>query len=183
MLLRAFRAMHQHPQNTYSICTKRPERLLEVSQRLVEFEGQLQLSAEVGRPYLPVAKNIRLGVSAENQELFDQRLAVLSEVNTPNRWAAVEPMLGAVRVTVRQQKKARLKWMLIGAETGRGARPIPLTECIELINDAKRLGIPVWVTTLGKKMFWRGEWLRFSGAWDEMTEWPADFQYQEDFAA
>lgn len=119
------------PQHTYQVLTKRPERMAEVVAQLVE-EGWQQA--------LPKAFNIWLGTSVENQEQADARIPWLLKTPAHVRFLSCEPLLGAVdlsawMVASGQYEKAEwmlakygssqpLDWVIVGGESGPGARPM-----------------------------------------------------------
>lgn len=94
--------MRAAPWHTYIVLTKRPERI---------------------RDGIFWGCNVWLGISAENQELFDIRWKTLC-MRTTNRplvrFVSVEPMLGPV--DARAEEWGRPDWVIAGPETGPGAR-------------------------------------------------------------
>ena len=183
-LLRAFRAMRATPMHTYLVLTKRPERLLDFSRRLVladGFRGEYLTTSETrGRPYLPLAGHVRIGVSAENQDLFDARLAVLAQVRAARKFVAVEPMLGPVRLTAKQA--VGLRWVLISGEEGKGGRVCQAEWIAALAADARARKVPAYVNQVGS-FFWDGnEPVPVTGtAGTDMAEWPAAVRIREEF--
>lgn len=67
--------------------------------------------------------NVWLGVSAENQEMADERIPVL--LNTPARirFVSYEPALELVDFTPYAQSTPAIDWLIAGSESGPGARP------------------------------------------------------------
>lgn len=133
------------PQHTFMILTKRP--------------GQAVLfHYACGWDY----PNIWLGVTAENQEQADKRIPLLLQVPAAVRFVSVEPMLGPVdlwryhhydpndmRVCPRPRniptRYKRLRWVICGAETGPGARPMKPEWARDLRDQCKAAGVPFFM--------------------------------------
>jgi protein gp37 len=141
--------------HTFLILTKRPYRMLDYFQYakansytyistsrheisseddLMNFMYQSISGLDItGRTY-PL-NNLWLGVSAENQVTFDERVTCLLYTPAFIRFLSLEPLLGPVNLyrtlqygqwdlnqdTSRTQK---IHWIIAGGETGSGARPV-----------------------------------------------------------
>jgi protein gp37 len=84
------------------LLTKRPERMKwvmeniwQLAEKFVHPDGPLGLTLEVGDWPPP---QIWLGVTAENQEMADQRIPILLQTPAAKRFVSVEPMLGPVDI-------------------------------------------------------------------------------------
>lgn len=66
--------------------------------------------------------NVALGVSAEDQHWADIRLNALYDTPAAIRFLSAEPLLGAI--TLRGATPAQLDWVIVGGESGPGARPM-----------------------------------------------------------
>jgi protein gp37 len=66
-----------------------------------------------------------LMVSAENQKWYDRRTRWLMRTPAAVRGVSLEPLLGAVNVDLVGLDGA-LQWMIVGGESGPGARPMEL---------------------------------------------------------
>lgn len=64
--------------------------------------------------------NVAIGVSAEDQQRWDERIPLLSQVPAAMKFASVEPMLSSIVADTDQL--AQLDQVIIGAESGHGAR-------------------------------------------------------------
>jgi len=62
-----------------------------------------------------------MGVSAENQESYDERIPELRATPAAGHFASLEPMLGPIEL-----RGPMLSWYIIGAEAGPNARPADL---------------------------------------------------------
>ena len=92
------------PNLDWLILTKRPENILAM---LPETWGDL------GWP------NVWLGVSAEDQETYEQRWRVLSRIPATVRFVSYEPALGPLTLSTIDIKP---DWLIWGGESGPGAR-------------------------------------------------------------
>jgi protein gp37 len=90
------------PQHTYQVLTKRAE-------RLPEFFATRA-----------VPKNVWLGVSVEDRKYGVPRIAQLREVNARVRFLSVEPLLEDVG----HLDLTGIHWVIVGGESGPGARPM-----------------------------------------------------------
>ena len=89
-------------------------------------------------PYLAAA------VSVENQATADERLPHLSRIRG-TRVIALEPLLGPVDLS----RHLPAEWVIVGSETGAGARPLDLRWAAAIRDQAKALGIPFFIKQLG----------------------------------
>lgn len=140
--------------HVYMLLTKRPARIL---------KGHAERFAEW--------PHIWLGVSVENQARADERIPILLEIPAAVRFISVEPMLGPVilsqgyvdylagwhtepehapgcngscyscPVPVQVQDDG-LDWVVCGAETGPGARPMELAWARSLRDQCQAEGVP-----------------------------------------
>lgn len=154
-IAQVFAVMAQAPQHQFQILTKRHARmrslvgdLLDGGQKLIEAapdEATAQVLYDAPWP-LP---NVLLGVSVENQQWADIRIPALMETAATTRFLSCEPLLGPVDLSrwlgVEYGETAEiwipemfaalndrvgpaggLHWVIAGAESGRGARPMDL---------------------------------------------------------
>ena len=110
---RIFAIMAAAPQHTFQILTKRPRRM----HGFVAGPSSDPKAANIGWP-LP---NVWLGVSAENQATADERIPLLLETPAAVRFVSAEPLLGAIDLDVHGPE---LDWLIVGGESGPGARPM-----------------------------------------------------------
>lgn len=95
------------PQHTFQVLTKRPEKMLEWCNR---YWGTTKY-------HIP---NLWMGISAENQEAYDERMPAFSEVNAIVKFLSLEPLIGPIDLTT--QRIDRIDWAIVGGESGKGAR-------------------------------------------------------------
>jgi protein gp37 len=98
---RVFSTMLATPQHTYQILTKRSERLKE-------------LAAELIWP-----SNVWMGVSVEDERVL-HRIDDLRAVPAAVRFLSCEPLIGPLR----KLNLAGIHWVIVGGESGPGARPM-----------------------------------------------------------
>lgn len=92
-------------------------------------------------------RNVHIGVTAEDQKAFDTRVPLLMEVPANVRWVSVEPMIGPV-VAGFHFGKPRPDWIVIGAESGRGAREMDLEWARSLKDECHRHDVAVFMKQL-----------------------------------
>jgi len=98
---RVFAVMRECPQHRFQVLTKRPERLAELAGRLCP------------------SPNVWLGVSVENAKYWS-RIEHLRRVPAKVRFLSIEPLLGPVGTL----KLEGIHWVIVGGESGHGARPM-----------------------------------------------------------
>lgn len=128
-----FATMARTPQHTYQVLTKRHGRMRslltsEVFRRWM-YDSLVALDREwINANPLPwPLPNVWLGVSVEDQKRADLRVPALLETPAAVRFLSMEPLLGAVDITpwLRQgEPRTSLDWVIVGGESGPGARPI-----------------------------------------------------------
>lgn len=135
-ILRVFEIMRQTPQHTYQILTKRHERLLD-------------LDSEIDWP-----DNVWMGVSVENFE-YTKRIAFLLQTHAKVKFISAEPLLGSLAESTSDQAFEimntldGLDWVIVGGESGRGARPINKEWVIEIRDACIGLNIPFFFKQWG----------------------------------
>jgi len=135
--------------------------------------------------------NVWHGVSAENQEQFDERVSWLISIpgiTTP--WVSYEPALGPLNCRSLVDLNcagATLAWIVIGGESGTKARQFEITWARDVIRQCRRFGITrPFVKQLGRFpvertdgfVTWPDVELRDRHG-GEMEEWPEDLRVRE----
>jgi protein gp37 len=159
---KAFAVMHQCPHLTFQILTKRPERMLEYfKSRYVQIAGLFTIY-NYGLVDWPLP-NVWLGVSVGNQEAT-KRISPLLQIPAAVRFLSCEPLIGPVSLDNYQLRG--LQWVIVGGESGRGARPMH----------------PDWARTLRDQCQSAGVAYHFKqwGAWVAKALHP-DYPPQSDF--
>jgi protein gp37 len=110
---RVFDVMDRASIHTFQLLTKR-------SRRMAEFTAQrYSRKPELGKKLWP--RNVWAGVSVEN-DTYTTRIADLQKVPASTRFLSVEPMLGPV--TLNASRLKGIHWVIVGGESGHGARPM-----------------------------------------------------------
>lgn len=151
------------PQHKFLVLTKRPKRMREYMGRVASCRAWPQNEI--------VYTNVWLGVTAENQRTADERIPELLNIPAAGHFVSVEPMLGPVDLyrwfppqcdghQVGEDEyghpeieqcdgycKPLIDWVICGAETGPGKRPMNLKWAVKLREQCVHAGIPFF----GKK--------------------------------
>jgi len=140
------------PQHTYIVLTKRPS------------------IAAIYFIQHPVPSNLWLGVTAENQQRADERIPILLQIPAAVRFVSIEPMLGPISFRWASWKPLSretstnhldglrmLDWIIIGGETGPGARPMH-PDWVQTVRDqCQEAGVPFFFKQWGEwipRLFW-----------------------------
>lgn len=123
------------PQHTYQILTKRP---WNIRSRLPEDWGD-------GWP------NVWLGVTAEDQSRADFRLPALRSIPAVVRFVSYEPAIGPVDWDKFPGLEG-IDWVIVGGESGPGARPFNMTWALRSIDQCKASGTAVFVKQMGARV-------------------------------
>jgi protein gp37 len=91
--------------------------------------------------------NVWAGTSVEDQAAADKRIPVLVQVPAAVRFLSCEPLLGPVNL--KGVKEGDLQWVIVGGESGHGARPMDLAWVRSLKDQCQSKGIALWVKQLG----------------------------------
>jgi protein gp37 len=150
-LAKVFSVMRKTPQHSYQVLTKRAERMR-------EWSGS--------KPWLSDASNIWLGVSVENKKHGVPRITELRYANAAVRFLSVEPLLERLgRIDLRS-----IDWVIVGGESGHGARPMQPEWVRELRDQCVEAGVAFFFKQ------WGGVRKHITGrlldgrTWDEFPE-------------
>ena len=125
------------PLHTYQVLTKRPGRAVAWWE-------------QVGRHQLhDWPANIWIGTSVENQK-YAPRLTVLDRIPAPVRFVSAEPLIAPVDL---RPWLDRLQWVIVGGESGPGARDMSPVWAERIRDDCARAGVAFFM----KQMARRGE--------------------------
>ena len=187
-----FYVMSATPRHTYQILTKRHERM----RRYLSFRGPGYFyNTDSGNPSAWPLPNVWLGVSVENQAMADERIPLLLSTPAAVRFISAEPLLGPINlwpyVCTRSSVddgitpmvgSPRLDWVIVGGESGSGARPCAVRWIRKVMQDCRPAGVPVFVKQLGRIPYWDRDdttlYLRDRKGGDP-SEWPADLRVRE----
>lgn len=125
------RVMSAAKWHTYQVLTKRAERLQWLLNKKLNFAAE--------------QNHIWWGVSVEDKEYGVPRIAQLRNANAAIRFLSIEPLLeelGNIELN-------GIHWVIVGGESGPGARPIAKEWVIDLRNQCKRGGVPFFFKQWG----------------------------------
>lgn len=121
------------------------------------------------------AANVWLGTSCEDSQRFEERANRIME--WPIKFLSCEPLLGPLPIG---ELCGRGWWVILGGESGAGARPCKVEWIEQAIYECQIYGIPCFVKQLGSFAVYRGERLKLSdkkgGDW---SEWPEHLRVRE----
>ena len=201
------------PWHTYQILTKRPERMLEIMSAFRELED-VAVRSIVGAAMhqtgaYPVCQvdwdawpleNVWLGVSIESQDHLD-RWTALRDTPAAVRFISYEPALGPLDIFAHlhgpggtcDREHHKLDWLIVGGESGPGARPCDVRWIRSIIKQCREAGVACFVKQLGPRPLIEQEdvfapphveehppieW-RIGGKGDDPEIWPEDLRVRE----
>lgn len=127
-IARVFNAMASSPQHTYQVLTKRPGRMASVVRQL--------------RPDpLP---HVWLGTSIE-LDRYAWRADKLRETPADVRFLSLEPLLGPLP----SLDLSAVDWVIVGGESGHGARPLDPQWVREVRDRCAEAGVPFFFKQMG----------------------------------
>jgi protein gp37 len=147
-----FDVMERCPQHTFQVLTKREERM-----RIFM----------AGRALLP---NVWLGVSVEDRARKN-RIEALRSTRAAVRFLSIEPLIediGALDLT-------DVDWVIVGGESGPGARPFRLKWARSVKEQCKAAGVPFFMKQFGSN----SDCACMDTKGGEPAEWPAEFRVRE----
>jgi protein gp37 len=139
-----FAVMAATPHHTYQVLTKRPGRMRSLLAR-PDFEAvtcDRWLSfARCGSDWVWPLPNVWLGCSVEDQKWANVRIPLLLDTPAVVRFVSCEPLLGPVDLQAADKDAlvdGGLDWIIIGGESGRGARRMELAWAASLVEQGHR---------------------------------------------
>jgi protein gp37 len=142
-----FRTMSQAKQHCFQVLTKRSQRLRKMSSSLIWTE------------------NTWAGVSVENSDYLS-RIDDLRQTAASVKFLSLEPLLAPLA----DLDLRGIDWVIVGGESGPGARPMKKEWVIDIRNQCERAGIPFFFKQWGginKKK--KGRLLE-GKTWDDMPK-------------
>jgi protein gp37 len=173
--------------------------------------GRASQIAAFNEPRWPLS-NVWLGISAEDQQRADERIPLLVDTPAAVRFVSYEPALAAVDFTNIKVDGSRtasgfagrfsinfkrsdmsdrpiINWVIVGGESGPGARPFNVAWAESTIMQCKAAGVACFVKQLGANPFLEREAAgafvpdyeysfadKKGGDWDE---WSSDLRVRE----
>ncbi|HET9973924.1 MAG TPA: phage Gp37/Gp68 family protein [Streptosporangiaceae bacterium] len=192
---RVWAVMAMASQHTFQVLTKRPERLRRILtdecrcgsghvpgihfRSAMDWAGTPHSPAYVpgvvgrevyhNRPWPP--PNVWVGTSVE-LDAYRRRADDLRETPAALRFLSLEPLLGPLPLL----NLEGIGWVIIGGESGPGARPMRLEWARGIVARCTDAGIPVFVKQLGSVL---GRELGAGPKGGDWSAWPADLRVRE----
>ena len=142
---RVFAVMEESPQHTFQVLTKRPEIALEYAADL------------------PWPDNVWLGTSIENA-MYTHRSKTLRRVPARMRFVSMEPLIGPVPRLPLQG----IHWVIVGGESGPGARPMEKRWVTQIRDRCLAQGVPFFFKQWGGVNRKKTGRVLDGHTWDEM---------------
>lgn len=133
-----WQAMAGSDRHTFQVLTKRPHRMATLASRYNQHR-----TADGTIEPLP---NVWLGASVETDR-YTYRADHLRDTPAAVRFLSCEPLLGPLP----SLDLAGIGWVIIGGESGRGARPMELRWAEAIVDRCRAAGVPVFVKQLGSR--------------------------------
>ncbi len=137
--------------------------------------------------------NTWIGVSVENQVTADERIPFLLQTPAAIRFVSYEPALGPVDffhvkgvadmyAKMPDMRYVNVDWVIIGGESGPGARPFRIQWARDVIAQCKTAGVACFMKQLGAKPF--DNYIGYACENDpnkggDPQDWPRDLQVRE----
>jgi protein gp37 len=152
-----FEAMVAAPQHTFQVLTKRSRRLARLA------------------PSLPWPAHIWAGVSIESDD-YAWRADYLRQVPAAVRFISAEPLLGPLP----SLSLAGISQLIVGGESGHGARPFAMEWAGELVARCQAANVPCFVKQVGARPTLGGAPLKLRDKkGGDMSEWPEDLRVRQ----
>lgn len=201
-LPRLMQLIYATPMLDWLLLTKRPHRAARyLSAWLAEQDGPES-------PAGTVKPSWWLGTSIEDQPTADERLVQLFNAPASLYFASYEPALAGVDLGMYLSRRGLmgfdslpgLEWVIVGGESGAGARPFDLAWAREAIRKCRIARVPVFIKQMGAKPYdgflSTSELLDYPAPrnggepvrrrlvlrdhkGDDMAEWPPDLRIRE----
>jgi protein gp37 len=143
---KAFEVMQRASWHQFQVLTKRSDRLLELS------------------PSIAWPGNAWMGVSVERQD-YVSRIDDLRGTGAAVKFLSLEPLLGSLR----DLNLAGIDWVIVGGESGPGARPMDLQWVLDIRAQCRAAGVPFFFKQWGGFNKKKSGRLLEGRTWDE---WP-----------
>jgi protein gp37 len=127
------------------------------------------------RPAFPLP-NCWWGISAEDQETYEEREPFLCDTPGAIRFISYEPAIGPLRL--KESTLRWLDWIIVGGESGDGARPFDLQWARDIIAQCAGTRVKVYVKQLGSKPIAGLLPYPSTGKGDRLGEWPEGLKVQ-----
>lgn len=117
--------------HVYQVLTKRPKRMRDL------LNGKFQELAQLD--------HIWWGVSVEDRQFGVPRINVLRDTNVRHRFLSIEPLLEDLGII----DLSKIEWVIVGGESGPGARPMQASWARSIRFQCQERGIPFFYKQTG----------------------------------
>jgi protein gp37 len=174
-----FAVMALCPQHTFQVLTKRAERMRKIMRRMLAaviaredhrepdemraagmeyvdlVEAFPHLATSISHPSFLIQgwppPNIWLGISAEDQQRYDERREALETTPAALRFWSLEPLLGPIDLKLgKPGAEANPGWVIVGGESGPSARPMHPYWALALRDQCAAAGVPFFFKQWGE---------------------------------
>lgn len=149
--------------------------------------------------------NVWAGTSVEDQKAADQRIPHLLKCPAAVRFLSCEPLLEAVNLRPQigphcfcnpvsmptpcdeyhetgrcSHTPSRIQWVIVGGESGSGARAFDLEWARQILRQCRSAGVPCFVKQLGSVVTGIEPWpVKVPKKGGDMSKWPKDLRVRE----
>lgn len=148
-IAQVFAVMAAAPHHTFQVLTKRHARMRSLLNSdgfldaVTEADGREGYCATAGlTTYTWPLPNVWLGVSTENQKWANIRIPALLDIPAAVRFISAEPLLGPIDLDAIPVRGPDLDWVIVGGESGPGARPMHPDWARSLRDQCTAAGVP-----------------------------------------
>ena len=146
-ITRCFEVMEAASQHVFQVLTKRPKRAADMAGRL------------------PWPKNVWMGTTVEAANYLSRVDSVCS-IPASVRFLSLEPLLGPIA----RLPLAGIGWVIVGGESGPGARPIRAEWVLQIRDQCLRRGVPFFFKQWGGTNKKKSGRLLQGRTWDEIPD-------------
>lgn len=198
-----FAVMALAPEHTFQVLTKRPDRMRAYMEdsaplhdgRVEHYFIECMAASHMGAATWPgwPLPNVWLGVSVENKRTRDERIPALLKTPAAVRFISAEPLLEEIASDemfsaycatgwTEPPYDDKLDWVIVGGESGPGARPFDLRWARAIVTVCRQYNVPVFVKQLGANRIMRASDLverAPTGKAHDPAAWPEDLRVRE----
>lgn len=201
-----FAVMAACPDHTFQVLTKRAETMFEFASReTLEECLDVAIDKENHQELIPAAQDLRhsgkvkcwplpnvwLGVSCEDQQRADERIPWLLKTPAAVRFLSCEPLLGPINLQPHinaggkfvNSQAINCDWVIVGGESGPGARPCRMTWIRDIVRQCADAGVPCFIKQLGTNCETgygvNRKYVMTSKKGGDMAEWPEDLRVRQ----
>jgi protein gp37 len=138
------RAIREAPDVDFLLLTKRIGNVHRMLERALT-DGHMLTSRDSAWPW----PNIWIGISVVNQEEADRDIPKLLDLPAAVRFLSCEPLLDELRLQRYLDVDQPLDWVIVGGESGPGARAFNLKWARDIARQCKLFGTACFVKQLG----------------------------------